>query len=369
MIKKPNYFSFTITERCQSHCTTCNGWRTPYDRIKYELSTEDWKFLLFEMKNWLGSFDFIFSGGEPFVREDIFEIADYARSIGLNPKVISNGLGLKNKCEQLINSGFSEITISLNSITNPEIHNISRGRKDAFKITTDVIQNLAYLNRKLNKPKKLTITSIIMPSNLTELEPLSIFANKNGIGICFQLIDGGDSFFDAGNIAQEFNKMLDEMKDDAIKAIDRLKYLKTQGHIIYNTDEQLEGFKEVLINSAQKNTPASGENIIPIFAREGYNYSDTVSEDKINKCDLYQREVSDYISPQEYTTTDGCKVGYRNFSIDPYGGVRICLSMPPVGSLKDDLPENIWNSEEADLLREKIMNCNKSCKLLNCNFD
>jgi len=369
MIKNPNYFSFTITERCQSHCTTCNGWQTPFKSIKDELSTEDWKFLLFEMQKWLGNFDFIFSGGEPFVREDIFDIADYAKSIGLTPKVISNGLGLKDKCEQLINSGFYEITLSLNSIKNPNIHNLSRGRKDAFKITTDVIQNLAYLNKKLNYPKKITIASIIMPSNISELEPLSKFAHQNKTGICFQLMDNGDSFFYARNTAKEYNKLFDEMKNDAFAAIDNLKTLKTQGYLIYNTNEQLDSFKEILINSVNKcKYENNEEKEIPVYAREGFNYSDRVSEDKINRYDLYHREASNYISPREYVTADGCHVGYRNFSIDPYGGVRICLSMPPIASLKEDLPQNIWNSEKADLLREKIMNCNKSCKFLNCNY-
>ena len=370
MIKKPSYFSFTITERCQSHCTTCNGWRTPYELIKEELSTDDWKFLLFEMKNWLGNFDFIFSGGEPFVRADIFEIADYAKSIGLTPKVISNGLGLKNKCRQLINSGFYEITLSLNSVKNPEIHNISRGRKDAFKITSDVIQNIAYLNRKFNHPKKITISSIIMPSNIGELVPLSEFAHINEIGICFQLMDVGESFFDAHNLAKEYNKLMNEKKNETIEAIEQLKELKKKGYKIFNTDEQLDGFKEVLTNSGNKIIKENPEdNKIPVFGREGYNFSDRVSKDKIDRSEIYQREETTYLSPKEYITCDGCRVGYRNFSIDPYGGVRICLSMPPFASLKDDLPQNIWNSESADELREKIMNCNKSCKLLNCNFD
>ena len=125
MYKNPTYFAFNITERCQSHCITCNGWQTPYEKIQNELSADDWKFILFKLKEWLGSFDFIFSGGEPFIREDIFEIADYAKKIGLTPKVITNGLGLQNKCEQLIKSGFSDITISLNAVKNPEIHNVS----------------------------------------------------------------------------------------------------------------------------------------------------------------------------------------------------------------------------------------------------
>ena len=219
MIKNPTYFSFSITDRCQSHCITCNGWRTPREKINEELSANDWKFILKEMQEWLGNFDFIFSGGEPFIRDDIFEIADYAAKIGLIPKVITNGLGLKNKCEKLINSGFRDITISLNSIDNPEIHNQSRGRKDAHKITTDVIKKLVELNKKENANKTLLLSTIIMPSNLDELVPLAQFVHDNDMGINFQMMDSGDSFFMAYNIAAESNKMYEEMKEQTIKAL------------------------------------------------------------------------------------------------------------------------------------------------------
>ena len=370
MTQKPKYFSFSITERCQSHCTTCNGWQTTHGKIKDELSTDDWKFVLLEMQKWIGNFDFIFGGGEPFVREDIFDIADYADSIGLIPKVITNGLGLKNKCKKLINSGFQDITISLNAVKNPNIHNISRGRKDAFKITTDVIQNLAYLNRKLKKPKKLLLSSIIMPTNISELVPLSVFAQQNGMGVSFQLMEMGDAFFSPQTYLKNFGSMFDEIKIETVESIEKLKQLKREGYLIYNTDNQLDAFKEVIINSLNKDLIRDeNEREIPIFAREGFNYSERVTDNKINKEIINQKGFSDYISEREFYTEDACRVGYRNFAIDPYGNVRICFSLETIGSLREDLPQNIWNSERADKLREKIMNCNKSCKLLNCNYD
>lgn len=365
MVKNPTYFAFDITERCQSHCITCNGWRTPYERIQNELSTDDWKFILLKLQEWLGTFDFIFSGGEPFLRKDLIEIADYARGIGLIPKVITNGLGLKNKCEELIKSGFSDITISLNSAKDPSIHNKSRGRKDAFKITTDVIQKLAYLNRKYKSDRIILLSSIIMPSNLTELVPLAEFAHQNKIEINFQLMDGGESFFLAYNLASEYNKMFNEMKDETIKAIDELKILKSKGYRICNTDKQLDGFKELIINSSP-NENSSEKYQSNDFDREGYDYSEAVNENKIDKEYINSKKNIDYVSEQKSGT--GCQIGYRNFIIDPYGNVRICFNFESIGSLKEDLPQNIWNSQKADEIRDKIINCNKSCKLLNCNY-
>ena len=41
--KKPVSFSFNNTERCQSRCITCNGWKTPASVQEQELTIEEWK--------------------------------------------------------------------------------------------------------------------------------------------------------------------------------------------------------------------------------------------------------------------------------------------------------------------------------------
>ncbi len=374
MEKLPRYFAFAITDRCQSHCATCNGWQSPSEYRYEELSTKDWKFVLFSLQKWLGKFDFIFTGGEPFLRDDILEIADYAAEIGLEPKVITNGLALKNKCEEVIDSGFTDITISLNAVKNPEIHDISRGRKDAFKITSDVIQNLCYLNRKKNAGKTILIAAVIMPSNLTEMVPLAEFAHDNGIGINYQLLDGGNSFFTAYNVQQESLKMFDEMKQQTIEAINKLIEMKAQGYLIYNSNKQLLAFKDLIVNSE---IPENGElefktmiveDIVPIVQ----DNANRKVEDKINP-DLIKKVINrpySELHPEKVAVESdaSCQIGHYNFLIDPYGSVRVCFSFDPIGSLITTLPENIWNGMAAERIRTKIAACNKSCKLLNCNY-
>ncbi len=364
---EPHYFAFGITDRCQSHCSTCNGWQTPSENRQKELSTNDWKFILLSLQKWIGNFDFIFTGGEPFLREDLLELADYAKGIGLIPKVITNGLALKNKCEAVINSGFKDITISLNSVKNPEIHNLSRGRKDAFKITSDVIQNLTYLNRKNHAGKTILIASVIMPSNLTEMVPLAEFAHTNGIGINYQLLDGGDSFFAANNVQEESLKMFDEMKQQTIEAINKLIDLKSQGYLIYNTNKQLEAFKNLIINSESHRRKEQAVCETVVEQRISSENSSEKIEDKINP-DLIQTEPVFCNTEEETNSEASCKIGNYNFLIDPYGNVRVCFSFDAIGSLITTSPENIWSGEEAERIRRKIAKCDKSCKLLNCNY-
>lgn len=374
MEKLPRYFAFAITDRCQSHCATCNGWQSPSEYKYEELSTNDWKFVLSSLQQWLGTFDFIFTGGEPFLREDLLEIANYAAEIGLQPKVITNGLALKNKCEDVIKSGFTDITISLNAVKNPKIHNDSRGRKDAFKITSDVIQNLSYLNRKYNAGKTILIAAVIMSSNLTEMVPLAEFAHQNGIGINYQLLDGGNSFFTAHNVQQESLKMFDEMKQQTVDAINKLIDLKSQGYLIYNSNKQLLAFKDLIVNSE---TPDESElsfktmiveDIVPnIFDNKDRKVEDKINPDLIKK--VINRPYAELHPDKAAVETEAsCQIGHYNFLIDPYGSVRVCFSFDPIGSLITTLPQNIWNGMAAERIRSKIAMCGKSCKLLNCNY-
>ena len=317
--KKPVSFSFNNTERCQSHCITCNGWKTPTSVQEQELTIEEWKKILLNLYNWLGNYQFIISGGEPFIREDVFEMAEYAANLGDTVNIVTNGLALSDKLEKVLNSAFTNITFSLNAVQNPEIHNISRGRKDAFKKTIDVIQNLNYMNKYKvgHRWKNIFLSTVVMPSNLSEIKPIAEFCKIEGIGVSYQLMDNGDAFSTAvSSNSQIYGK---DIKKAALDAIDEMIELKNQGYPICNSFNQLDAFK-ILID-----TPDEIQNL-------------------------------------------QCMVGENNFAIDPYGNCRICFCMRPIGNLKNSLPQDLWYSKEADEVREHILRCTKNCRLLNCNF-
>ncbi len=317
--KKPVSFSFNNTERCQSRCITCNGWKTSSSMQERELSLEEWKKILFNLHSWMGDYEFIISGGEPFIREDVFDMAEYASRLGDTVNVVTNGLALPDKLDKLLNSEFHNITFSLNSVKNTSIHNTSRGRSDAFKKTMDSIQNLNYMNRHLtgHKWKNIYISTIVMPSNLDELKPIAEFCRLEKIGVSYQLMDNGDAFSTA---VDENNQIYEKnIKTKALEAIEDMIDLKKQGYPICNSFNQLDAFK-MLINTPKK--------IMDIQ----------------------------------------CMVGENNFAIDPYGNCRICFCMEPIGNLKESQPEDLWFSDKADEIREKILTCTKNCRLLNCNF-
>src|SRR6185437_1658513 len=63
-----------------------------------------------------------------------------------------------------------------------------------------------------------------------------------------------------------------------------------------------------------------------------------------------------------------CKVGIKNLNIDPFGNVRLCSIMGIVGNILEDDPATIWTSAQSAHQREEIRTCDKTCRLMFCNY-
>ncbi len=72
----------SVTYRCNSRCKTCNVWRKSAD----ELSSDEWREVLASIGE--TPYYLTFSGGEPFLREDIIEIVSSAYDL-CHPAIIT----------------------------------------------------------------------------------------------------------------------------------------------------------------------------------------------------------------------------------------------------------------------------------------
>ena len=51
--------------------------------------------------------------------------------------------------------------------------------------------------------------------------------------------------------------------------------------------------------------------------------------------------------------------------MDPLGEIRPCNGMnETMGNIRDKTFEEIWNSEEAKRIREKVARCQKNCRMI-----
>lgn len=84
----------------------------------------------------------LFSGGEPLLRPDLFELAAHAKSLGLRPVLSSNGtLITPEMAKQLYDAGFQYVGVSIDGLE--ETHDRFRGRKGAFQEAIQGLKNAA----------------------------------------------------------------------------------------------------------------------------------------------------------------------------------------------------------------------------------
>jgi radical SAM protein with 4Fe4S-binding SPASM domain len=126
------------TKRCNLNCMHCySGGNTASEG---ELSTDEAKRMLDELKD-CGSPFMILSGGEPFLRADVFELGHYAREIGLMVIVSSNGTIVTPEiAAKAADAGFGYVGVSLDGMV--ETNNYFRGSGDAYSNALQGMRNL-----------------------------------------------------------------------------------------------------------------------------------------------------------------------------------------------------------------------------------
>jgi len=123
--------AWETTRNCNLSCKHCRASATvgPYSG---ELDTSSSLRLLDQIAQ-VGKPIVILTGGEPLLREDIFEIAGYGTSIGLRMVMAPNGtLITKLTAEKIAKAGIARISISLDGATT-DSHDRFRGVEGAFE--------------------------------------------------------------------------------------------------------------------------------------------------------------------------------------------------------------------------------------------
>lgn len=167
----PIYIGIDLTERCNLRCIHCR--LSTSKQKKEELPLKDIKKLIDEFSS-LKVIQIIFSGGEPFIRKDIFDILSYAIKKGIpDISVVSNGLLLnEEKIKKFKRTGVRKIVISLDGLK--KAHEKIRG-KGTFDKTIKIIKMLIRNNLKV----KVTMT--INKLNKRDLPKLSRILKKIGV--------------------------------------------------------------------------------------------------------------------------------------------------------------------------------------------
>ena len=118
-----------MTNRCNLRCRHC--YISAEDRrYQDELTTDEAKAFITDLANMKAPV-LLFSGGEPLIRKDIFELGRMAADLGLRPVISSNGTLIdQNIARQIKEAGFQYVGISIDG--KPSTHDEFRNMPGAF---------------------------------------------------------------------------------------------------------------------------------------------------------------------------------------------------------------------------------------------
>jgi putative heme d1 biosynthesis radical SAM protein NirJ1 len=150
------------------------------DAQKYEgeLTTEEAKRFIDD----LAEFNvpvLLFSGGEPLMRKDFFELAEYAAAKGIRPTLSTNGtLITREVAERIKKIGVGYVGISLDGLQ--EVNDKFRGKEGAFQAAMEGIQNCVAVGQRVG------LRFTINHHNIQELDRIFDFIEEKGINrVCF----------------------------------------------------------------------------------------------------------------------------------------------------------------------------------------
>jgi radical SAM protein with 4Fe4S-binding SPASM domain len=163
---------WNITRNCNLKCVHCYN-DSGVGKTFNDVTTEQAKAVLDDLAEF-GVPSVLFSGGEPLMRHDLFELLEYAGNKGLRTVISTNGTLIKADTAQRIKeAGVSYVGISLDGIG--EINDKFRGVSGAFAKTVEGIKNCQSAGVRIGL--RLTLTK----GNVEDLDALFDFFDENNI--------------------------------------------------------------------------------------------------------------------------------------------------------------------------------------------
>lgn len=165
------------TKTCNLKCRHCY---MSSDNKKYqnELTTKEAKSFIDDLADFHVPV-LLFSGGEPLIRPDFFELAEYAQAKGVRPTLSTNGTLITREVAQRIKDiGVGYVGISLDGLQ--DVNDQFRGVEGAFQKAMAGIQNCVAVGQRVG------LRFTINHHNIQELENIFDFIERENINrVCF----------------------------------------------------------------------------------------------------------------------------------------------------------------------------------------
>ena len=310
----PRLMTYTVTFSCNARCIMCDSWKM----------TDEGDLSLDEVRNvfaQLPKMDAVrLTGGEPFVRKDLLEIAHLVQD-SLDPLVLhvtTNGFlteRIVKFCEQRQKKNPLMVLISADGVG--EKHNHIRGNSNAFSMITETIKALAPRRRELRL--QLAVNQTIVDAEGVEhyrllreyLKPYNI---RNQMVMAY-------------DVSATYN-----LDKDVNVAPTQIGEFTTFGHF---SEEQV----RELISEVELDLPN-----YPFFERMAKRY--------------YLRGIAHRLLKQKGKPNPKCVALQSHLRIFPNGDVPTCqFNSRVIGNLRHTPFEELWKSALAEKQRDWVRRC------------
>ncbi|MBZ9577962.1 radical SAM protein [Patescibacteria group bacterium] len=302
----PSFIQINVTGRCNLKCKICTTYKFPSQK-KQELTVDEIKNIILQADR-MRIKTIVFSGGEPFLRNDIFEIIKFVNeNTQMKVTVTTNGTLIdRDVASKIIDAKVNNLQISLDGASD-KTHDYIRGQ-GSFKKTLEGIKILNQL-----KDTELTI------------------------GLSFTV-----------NIFNytEMLLLLDLGRELSINHILFIPFIEdnTYTHKNHSTNN-------FLFDSNKINSFKSSINKISHY-REKYKRPVISNFDNLA---LYEKYFAGKLSNPYWR----CFAGFHWIQINPHGDMSMCGW--EYGNIRSGKLKKIWYSKEARKARMKIKRCKQLC--------
>ncbi len=314
---------WNMTNRCNLRCKHCyiNAEDTDYSN---ELSTEEAVSLIKDLAA-IKIPVLLFSGGEPLLRKDIFELGKLASDLGLRPVISSNGTLIDDEVAVKIReAGFQYVGISLDG--SQATHDDFRNRQGAFEAAIKGIQ--ACLRAGVKSGVRMTVNKL----NYRDLpEVIDVLVDNQVPRFCmYHLVYAGRAkeMMENDLGAEETRQVMEYLHDKTIALHEAGVEVE-----LLTTDNHADGV--YLYQRIKESQSERSAEVIQLLEMHG-----------------------------------GCSAGTKFANIDPQGNVHPCQFWQDytVGNVRERSFGDIWNSDDPLMvkLREKAVHIKGKCGT--CDF-
>jgi len=313
---KLEFLIFFVTSECNCRCNTCFYWQE-LNKVT-DLSIDD----IHKISKSIGKFrTLLLSGGEPFLRDGLFEVCQqFIKNNKISALTIpTNGIlteKIVDFCARALKL-YPELILSVSiSIDGPkDLHDATRGAEGVFDKATETLRELLKLKSHY-KNLELIVNTVITDKNTGQLA-------------CFM-----NFIFDNFDIDyHDFELLRGDYKDKNL-------YLPSI--------EEIKKIHNLIVENRKRYLKRKEANFLEYFAA-------------ISLLKLSQKLKERCLARKK--PLFACSAGRNIAVIDANGDVKLCELLPAVGSLKDTnyAFSAVLNSKKANELKSTIKETDCSC--------